>query len=96
MDFATWVKIYTDLGIGMFFATLYVGTLIAFWKDIQKQREIQNQLLERAIQSQDASTAATQNAAETMRQLKVSIDENKLHTTEFMAYLRGRQGGGQG
>lgn len=92
MDFATWVKLYTDLGIGMFFAVLYVGTLRAFWNDLKSQRELQNKLLERMITSQDQSTASTTNCAETMKQLKATIAENTQHTMEFMAYLRGRQG----
>jgi hypothetical protein len=94
MDWSTWAKMYTDIGVGAFFATLFVGTIWTFWKDLKEQRKVQNEAMERMIKALDATAQATNTSSETMGQVKRSMDEQAAQTREFIAYLRGRDGRG--
>ena len=94
MDWSTWVKMYTDIGVGMFFATLFVGTLWIFWKDMKEQRRAQNEAIERMIKALDQTATSNGTSAEMMKQVKGSLDEQSAQTREFIAYLRGRDGRG--
>jgi hypothetical protein len=93
MDFSTWVKTYTDIGVGMFFATLFVGTLWTFWKDLLAQRRAQNEAMERMIKALDATANSSYVVSDTMKQVKATIDEQASQTAQFIAYLKGRDRG---
>jgi hypothetical protein len=86
---ALW-KLYQEIGVGAFFAALYLSTVWVFIRDLQKQRTVQNESIERMIKAMDASTSATSNSTEVLKQVKTTIDANIAQTTEFMGYLKGR------
>lgn len=94
-----YITVYRDLGVGAFFALLYLGTVSMFLRDLISQRKIAadraNAQVERMATALDACSTAVNNSTKVLEAVKSNIDESTRQTAEFIAYLKGRdQGGG--
>lgn len=89
MEFMEFVKTYKDIGI----TGVWLLTLWKFYSDLKEHKKEAVALIERYATSLDQANNAINRSSNTMDGVSKSIQESRQQTSEFIAFVRGRDDG---
>jgi hypothetical protein len=84
------VAIYKEAGIAVLFIVMYLTTLVVFIRDLREQRTAAQANTEKMIKALESSENINKQAIECMEQVDSTLQLNARQTSEFIAYLEGR------
>jgi len=90
MDVATGLEIAGKLGIGALFLAMYLVTIGMLIKNMKEQQKETKEMTQKVITALEASTTTVQQCVKVLDHVNSAVDNLSRQTTEFVAYLRGR------
>lgn len=93
MDLTQILTAYKDYGVAGLFIVFYVITVRQFYLDLKDQKKEIVTMTEKYATSLDQANNAVNRATATMDNVARVITESKQQTSEFIAFIKGRDAG---
>jgi F0F1-type ATP synthase membrane subunit b/b' len=90
---APWLAILRDFGVAALFIAMYLTTIFYFYKDLLSQKKELRETTERVSTALEHATRAIETSNDTGETVVKGLAEVKAQTSEFIAYLKGRDDG---
>ncbi len=87
------MKTYKDVGVAGLFLAENLILLYFFYKELKSSKAETVAMIERVVSALDTSSSASENNADVLKSVGVSLDTNTKQTGEFIAFVRGRDAG---
>jgi len=90
---APWLAILKDFGVAALFIAMYLTTIFYFYKDLIGQKKEMRETVEKVSAALEHATRAIETSNDTGENVVRGLSDVKSQTSEFIAYLKGRDDG---
>ncbi len=88
-----WLEVFQQLGVAGLFIAMYLTTIKYFYKELKESKKDVQTSAEKQAAALESSTRAIESSVEIGEKVVSGLDAVKAQTSEFIAYLKGRDDG---
>lgn len=89
-----YLEIFKQLGIAGLFIAMYLTTVYYFYRELKEHKNELKEIGEKSVSALERSTRSIEDSTDILGTVKEGLEASKAQTSEFIAFLKGRDARG--